>query len=405
MPNLLEIYDLLEWGDYGSSSQFWSEAKAGRLDSTSFWNAYSSELRKLGLLDLFDTEYKELKQKGSYGRIKKAAEENPDSWAVRALLKVWVLQFKNGVKSNIRIEKEEGKQKLAAKKAELAEVEAQLPEFEKIFKEVGNRILGEAAAECNKLIKVNNDLITKIKEISHGFVEADSFIAEEIKGTDLFEMTFQYKEPTAKDLTSKIYISFKEVFGKDVGYGYYWSSGLHGADDDVLQKSFDIEGMTVDKIRKEAEKAFTDLVAIIKPQVGNISQTELIKATYDKTVKTVEDGKKAQAAVNAGRPVNPDFIAEILAVLKNGSKEASDEYDSWSDWQYDDGDSGTAFAMEKYKTVRAAAAYLFNCNWRSYVNDREIAVWRTTDSEEALEDALSATFDAISPDLNIEIIK
>ena len=362
-------------------------------------------MRKLGLLDLFDTEYKELKQKSSYGRIKKAAEENPDSWAVRALLKVWVLQFKNGVKSNIHIEKEEGEQKLAAKKAELAGVEAQLPEFEKIFREVGNRILGEAAAECNNVIKVNNDLITKIKEISRGFVEADSFIAEEIKGTDLFEMTFQYKEPTAKDLTGKIYISFKEVFGKDVGYGYYWSSRLHGADDDVLQKSFDIEGMTVDKIRKEAEKAFTDLVAIIKPQVGNISQTELIKATYDKTVKTVEDGKKAQAAVNAGRPVNPDFIAEILAVLRNGLKEANDEYDSWTGWQYDDGDSGTAFAMEKYKTVRAAAAYLFNCNWRSYVNDREIAVWRTTDSEEALEDALSATFDAISPDLNIEIIK
>ena len=372
MPNLLEIYDLLEWGEYGASSQFWSEAKAGRLDSTSFWNAYSSELRKLGLLDLFDTEYKELKEKSSYGRIKKAAEENPDSWAVKALLKVWVLQFKNGVKSNIRIEQEEGEQKLATKKAELAGVEAQLPEFEKIFKEVGNRILGEAAAECNKLMKINNDLIAKIKEISHGFVEAKSFIAKEIKDNDLFEMTFVYDEPTATDLTGKIYISFKEVFGEDVRY--YWSSRLRGAGYDILQKSFDIEGMTVDKMRKEAEKAFTDLVAIIKPQVGNISQTELIKATYDKTVKTVEDGKKAQAAVNAGRPVDPDFIAEILAVLKNGLKKAGDEYDSWASWQYDDGDSGAAFAMEKYKTIKAAAAYLFNCNWRSYVNDREIAV-------------------------------
>ena len=328
MPNLLEIYDLLEWGEYGASSQFWSEAKAGRLDSTSFWNAYSSELRKLGLLDLFDTEYKELKQKSSYGRIKKAAEENPDSWAVKALLKVWVLQFKNGVKSNIRIEKEEGEQRLAAKKAELAGVEAQLPEFEKIFKEAGNRILGEAAAECNKLIKVNNDLIAKIKEISHGFVEAKSFIAKEIKDTDLFEMTFVYDGPTITDLTGKIYISFKEVFGEDVRY--YWSSRLRGAGYNILQKHFDIEGMTVDKIRKEAEKTFTDLVAIIKPQVGNISQTELIKATYDKTVKTIEDGKKAQAAVNAGRPVDPDFIAEILAVLKNGLKKAGDEFDSWA---------------------------------------------------------------------------
>lgn len=285
-------------------------------------------MRKLGLLDLFDTEYKELKQKSSYGRIKKAAEENPDSWAVKALLKVWVLQFKNGVKSNIRIEQEEGEQKLVAKKAELAGVEAQLPEFEKIFKEVGNRILGEAAAECNKLIKVNNDLITKIKEISHGFVEAKSFIAKEIKDTDLFEMNFGYDEPTAIDLTGKIYISFKEVFGEDVRY--HWSSRLRGAGYNVLQKSFDIEGMTVDKIRKEAEKTFTDLAAVIKPQVGNISQTELIKATYDKTVKIIEDSKKAQAAVNAGRPVDPDFIAEILAVLKNGLKKAGDEFDSWA---------------------------------------------------------------------------
>ena len=97
-----------------------------------------------------------------------------------------------------------------------------------------------------------------------------------------------------------------------------------------MQKRFYIEDMTVDKIREEAEKAFTDLVAIIKPQVGNISQTDLIKATYDKTVKIIEEGKKAQAAVNAGRPVNPDFIAEVLAVLKNGLKKAGDEYDSWA---------------------------------------------------------------------------
>ena len=403
MPNLLEIYDLLEWGEYGSSSQFWSEAKAGRLDSTSFWNAYSSELRKLGLLDLFDTEYKELKEKSSYGRIKKAAEENPDSWAVRALLKVWVLQFKNGVKSNIRIEREEGEQKLAAKKAELAGVEAQLPEFEKAFREVGNRILGEAAAECNKLMRTNNELTNKIKEISHGFVEAKSFIAKEIKDADLFEMNFGYDGPTAADLTGTIYIRFEKVFGESVDY--HWSSRINGAGYNVLQKHFDIEGMTVDKIREEAEKAFTDLAAVIKPQVGNISQTELIKATYDKTVKTVEDGKKAQAAVNAGRPVDPDFIAEILAVFKNGLKKANAEYDSWASWEYDDGDSGAAFALEKSRTMQAAAAYLFNCNWRSYVNDREIAVWRITDSEEALEDALSDTFDAISPDLNIEIIK
>ena len=403
MPNLLEIYDLLEWGESSASSQFWSEAKAGRLDSTSFWNAYSSELRKLGLLDLFDTEYKELKEKGSYGRIKKAVEENPDSWAVKALLKMWVLQFKNGVKSDIRIEREEDEQKLADKKAELAGVEAQLPEFEKVFREVGNRILGEAAAECNKLMRTNNELINKIKEISHDFVKAQSFIAKEIKDTNLFEMEFNYYGPTMSDLTGTIYISFEKVFGESVKY--HWSSRIDRTGYDFIHKRIDIEGMTTDKIREEAEKVFTGLAAAIKPHIGNISHTELIKATYDKTVKTIEDSKKAQAAVNAGKPVDPDFIAEVLAVLKNGLKKANAEYASWAGWRYDDGDSGAAFANEKYKTIQAAAVYLFNCNWCSYVNNRKIAVWRVTDSKEALEDALSATFDAVSQDLNIEIIK
>ena len=403
MPNLLEIYDLLEWGEYSDSSQFWSEAKAGRLDGSSFWAAYSSELRRLGLLDLIDTNYKELKEKSSYGRIKKAAEENPDSWAVKALLKMWVLQFKNGVKSDIRIEREEDEQKLADKKAELANVEAQLPEFEKIFREVGNRILGEAAAECNKLMRTNNELINKIKEISHGFVRAQSFIAKEIKDTNLFEMEFNYYGPTMSDLTGTIYISFETVFGESVKY--HWSSIIDRTGYDFIHKRIDIEGMTVDKIREEAEKVFTGLAAAIKPQVGNISHTELIKTTYDKTVKTIEDSKKAQAAVNAGKPVDPDFIAEVLAVLKNGLKKANAEYASWAGWRYDDGDSGAAFANEKYKTIQAAAVYLFNCNWCSYVNNRKIAVWRVTDSKEALEDALSATFDAVSQDLNIEIIK
>ena len=326
MPNLLEIYDLLEWGEYSDSSQFWSEAKAGRLDGSSFWTAYSSELRRLGLLDLIDTNYKELKEKSSYGRIKKAAEENPDSWAVKALLKMWVLQFKNGVKSDIRIEREEDEQKLADKKAELANVEAQLPEFEKIFREVGNRILGEAAAECNKLMRTNNELINKIKEISHDFVKAQSFIAKEIKDTNLFEMEFNYYGPTMSDLTGTIYISFEKVFGESVKY--HWSSRIDRTGYDFIHKRIDIEGMTTDKIREEAEKVFTGLAAAIKPHVGNISHTELIKATYDKTVKTIEDSKKAQAAVNAGKPVDPDFIAEVLAVLKNGLKKANAEYAS-----------------------------------------------------------------------------
>ena len=403
MSNLLEVYDLMEWGEYGASSQFWSEAKAGRLDGTSFWNAYSSDLRKLGLSDLLDTEYKELKEKSSYGKIKKAAEENPDSWAVKALLKMWVLQFKDGVKSNIRIKREADEQKLAAKKAELAEIEAQLPEFERIFREAGNIILGKTADECNKLIKSNNKLINEIKDVSQGFVEAQSFIAKEINDADLVEMEFGYNGPTATNLTGTIYINVEEVFGESTRY--HWSNRIGSAGYSILHKSFDIKEMTADKIRDEAEKLFTNLAAAIKPHVGNISHAERIKSTYDKTIKAIADSKAAQAAVDADKPVDPDFIAEVVAVFKNGLKKADAEYASWASWKYDDGDSGAAFEHEKYKTMNAAAVYLFNCNWRAYVNDHEVASWKTTESEEALENALSKTFNATCADLNIEIIK
>ena len=165
---------------------------------------------------------------------------------------MWVLQFKDGVKSNIRIEQEEDEQKLADKKAELAGVEAQLPEFEKVFRETGNRILGEAAAECNKLMRANNELINKIKDISHGFVKAQSFIAKEIKNTNLFDMDFNYYDPTISDLTGTIYISFETVFGESIKY--HWSSRIDRAGYDFIHKRIDIEGMTTDKIREEASK-------------------------------------------------------------------------------------------------------------------------------------------------------
>lgn len=409
MSNLLEIYDLLEWGEYGASSRFWSEAKAGRLDVISFWNAYYSDLSKLGLSDLFDTEYKELKEKSSYGKIKKAAEENPDSWAVKALLKVWVLQFKDGVKSNIRIKQEEDEQKLADRKTELAEVEAQIPEFKRIFEETGNRIFSEVAKQANEQIRVNNKYLEEIKKVSNGFVDNISFTASEIDETNTIKIDFYYSEPSTSNFNANFIVTIEEIFGKNTNYNYRkLKDTLYGANRDnevSLRPVYNAEGMTVEKMKEKAEKLFSGIATILKTDLGNIGHSERIKATYDKTIKAVEDSKKAQNAVNTGKPVDPDFIAEVLAVFKNGLKKADAESASWASWRYDDGDSGAAFEHEKYKTMNAAAVYLFNCNWRSYVNDREIATWRNTDSEKALEDALSKTFNAASQELSIEIIK
>jgi hypothetical protein len=66
------------------SKDFWDKAKENKIDDDSFRAAYKDEITKLGLADLLEPSVKEaegrmLKDKSSYGRIKKAAEENPDS--------------------------------------------------------------------------------------------------------------------------------------------------------------------------------------------------------------------------------------------------------------------------------------------------------------------------------------
>jgi hypothetical protein len=67
-------------------------------------------------------------------------------------------------------------------------------------------------------MKINNELINETKEVSRGFVEAQSFIAKEIKDTNLVEMDFGYSGPTTANLTGTIYINFEKVFGESVRY-------------------------------------------------------------------------------------------------------------------------------------------------------------------------------------------
>jgi hypothetical protein len=61
--------------------------------------------------------------------------------------------------------------------------------------------------------------------------------------------------------------------------------------------------------------------------------------------------------------------------------------------------------MEQNKTCDRVAPYFFHCNWRSYVGEREIARCYFKDGDKSLEAALIATFNAVCPELNIEILK
>lgn len=88
--------EINEATDKAASKAFWAAAKKGQIDDASFHAAYDDELRELGLLDLFNSDGG-FTGRSVYGRIKEAKDANPDSWALKALSKLWALRYTEGV--------------------------------------------------------------------------------------------------------------------------------------------------------------------------------------------------------------------------------------------------------------------------------------------------------------------
>ena len=79
-----------------ASKKFWAAAKYNEMDEDAFHAAFDDELKELGLMDVF-TEEGAFVDRNIYGRIKAAKEANPDSWAVKALGRLWALRYKDGI--------------------------------------------------------------------------------------------------------------------------------------------------------------------------------------------------------------------------------------------------------------------------------------------------------------------
>ncbi len=107
-----------------ASKKFWSAAKyENKMEEEAFHIAFDDELEELGLMDMFD-------ERGvlanDYERIKKAKEANPDSWALKALGKLWALRYKD--KQYFKAEEEEVARKRAESERMAAEYERQQAE-------------------------------------------------------------------------------------------------------------------------------------------------------------------------------------------------------------------------------------------------------------------------------------
>lgn len=92
----IELYESLselnEATDFYASKRFWDKAKIKVIDDRAFHAAYDNELKELGLMDIFNDDGT-FTGKGVYGKIKEAKDNNPDSWAVKALMKLWALKY------------------------------------------------------------------------------------------------------------------------------------------------------------------------------------------------------------------------------------------------------------------------------------------------------------------------
>ena len=143
--HLLESSGLTEATDINSSKKFWAAAKNKQIDEVSFHAAYDDELTELGLMDIFTTEGI-FTSRGVYGRIKEAKDANPDSWAIKALSKLWALRYVDNVQFPSEV---------AAEETRRAEYEKRRAEEERLAKEKKEAQL----QEYNDLVKASLDKV------------------------------------------------------------------------------------------------------------------------------------------------------------------------------------------------------------------------------------------------------
>ena len=129
-----ELDKLNEATDPAASKKFWAAAKTNKIDADAFHAAYDDELKELGLMDVFTAEGA-FTNKGIYGRIKAAKEANPDSWAVKALSRLWALRYVDNAKFPCELEADKAAAAEAQRRAEQKRQEeeaAKLAKQEKI---------------------------------------------------------------------------------------------------------------------------------------------------------------------------------------------------------------------------------------------------------------------------------
>ena len=286
-------------------------------------------------------------------------------------------------------------------------------EFMKVYEEL--ETLNEASAATEQEKKIIKEAIPTLKDIANrigpdfaaSYIEADKKVSEEYNKvvTEIETLsrgmitrgTTYVPDPTDTKRMFRIAI-FPQGVSARVEIEYFAGRPPIYS---FWVKSTEVEETVFETI------LLKHLEELGKRREKFISNSKLdvlkLEETKAQLLDKIEVGRKVQAAVNAGKSVAPDFIAKILATLKQGKEAADKEADFNS--RYMDGSSSAAYDSNRWSSITAIAPYLVECNWRSVVNGREIAIWHKTDSNKDLERALKITFNSVCADLNIEILK
>lgn len=155
-----------------ASKKFWSSAKMDKMEEDAFHIAFDDELKELGLMDIFDVNG--VLAKGVYGRIAKAKEAHPDSWAIKALGKLWALRWKSYNIDNIFKSEKEARE--AKWKADEEEAARKLEEQKRIRAE---KLKKYQQLMLTYLRKVDADAVDQYEEVI-GTPVLDSVTVEEV---------------------------------------------------------------------------------------------------------------------------------------------------------------------------------------------------------------------------------
>lgn len=401
--------------------RFYSRAEKNILDAEAFHFAFDSELLKLGfnLTDLFTSIGSKalLKNKGTYGIIKKGLEDTERHIAVRALLRFWVLQFKDGAKLQSDIDKEEEerkkeerekilaaeaereKEKAARKEKDLKRLKAIADGLKDTVSELEKFCLTYAQDQLDEKAIILNSKSAELDHLSNRF---DRVRIKELDDRKLDREVLDY-EPEIKSIkvATKInpdyYYNHDSDKGKvsidllvDVDFPRYYTRDkktsywdlhtiYHVKDDepvdlDVCKKEFkDFIDEKIDEAFKGPDESLDNAIAFATNRLKDCTNARAL-------------GKKAQALVDSGKSPEPLFFKKLTEIATKGRAAATAAMDSWrslSRPHHGDGSAELEYYSTLQKTANTLAYYLIDCNL-----DSPYGNYRITDDPRNLAEIL-----------------